>query len=140
MNTPKLFPCLAVLALLIAVPAMAEVQIVAHSGVADATLGAGSIQKVFLGKQSQWSDGAVIKLGVLTDSPVTDEFLKNYVRKSASQFQTFWKKAIFSGTGNAPQEFNTAEALVAWVSATPGAVGFTETTAATDGCKIIIVQ
>ena len=126
--------------LLAATPALAGPVVIAHAGVADAAVTAADLQAIFLGKQTTWSDGATIELGVLGGGPVAEEFLKTYVRKTGSQFQTFWKKAVFSGTGTAPREFGTSAELAAWVAATPGAVGFVADGAASDGCKVLRVD
>lgn len=140
MNSKTILISLLVMITLTATTALAGVQVVANSSVTDDGLAAKECQKVFLGKQTKWSDGTTIKLGILSGGAAADEFFKNYVKKSPMQFATFWKKAVFSGTGTAPKEFSSAADMVAWVAATPGAVGFVEDGAATDGCKVLAIQ
>jgi len=135
-----LIMALVTLMMVTALPALAGTKVIAHSGVADATLSQGDLQKIFLGKQGSWSNGAGIEVAVISGGPAADEFLKTFVKKSPSQFKTFWKKAVFSGTGTAPGEFASDAEMVAWVAATPGAIGFVSDGAATDGCKTIAVQ
>jgi len=126
--------------LLLAAPALAGTVVVAHPGVAQDAIASGDLQGMFLGKTSSWSDGATVKPAVLADGPVLEDFLKTHVKKSASQFKTFWKKAVFSGTGTPPAEFATEVELIAYVAATPGAVGFVSEGAETGGAKVLTVQ
>lgn len=136
----RLTMALVSLGLLAAVTATAGTQVIAHAAVSDTGLGAGNVQNIFLGKQTSWSDGTPIEVGVIGSGPVAEDFLKTRVKKTASQYSTFWKKAVFSGTGTAPREFATDAEMAAWVAATPGAIGFVAEGAATDGCKILSIQ
>jgi len=140
MRTAVLIMALVTIGVVGTVSATAGTVVVANSAVPADGVSQGDLQQIFLGKQTSWGDGTSIELGVLSGGPVADEFLKTYVKKSPSQFQTFWKKAVFSGTGTAPQEFGSGADLVAWVAATPGAIGFAEDGAATDGCKVLAIQ
>lgn len=127
-------------ALLAAATAHAGVVVVAHPAVPGDTIGAGELQNIFLGKTGAWSDGAAVRPAVLKDGPAAEEFLKSYVKKSPSQFGTFWKKAVFSGTGTPPDEFGSDAELVQFVAATPGAVGFVAEGTDTGGTKVLAVQ
>lgn len=126
--------------LAVAGPAAAGPILVANSGVAADQVAPPQVQKIFLGKTAQWEDGTRIVLAVLKSGPVTDAFMKNYVKKSPKQFSTFWKKAVFSGTGEMPAMFDTEAELVAFVAKTPGAVGFVDDASPHDGVKVLAVQ
>lgn len=131
---------LAATVVLAAMPAGAGVTIIAHPSVAASSVTADELQAMFTGKTTTWSDGAAANPAVLAEGPVLEEFLKDYVKKSAAQFGTFWKKAVFSGTGTPPEELKTEADLVAFVARTPGAIGFVAAGTATGGAKVIAVQ
>ncbi len=131
---------LTAMGLLLVAPALAGTLVIAHPGVAQDAVSGGDLQGMFLGKTSSWDDGSTVKPAVLADGPVLEEFLKTHVKKSASQFKTFWKKAVFSGTGTPPEEFASEAEMLAHVAATPGAVGFVSDGADTGAVKILAVQ
>lgn len=135
-----LFSALVCGVLLGAGSAVAGPILIAHPGVPAGALSAGDVQSVFLGKTANWTDGSSVKLCSLSDGPTADAFLKDVVKKSPKQFSTFWKKAVFSGTGEMPAEFGTEAELVAHVAATPGAVGYIDEATPHDGVKVIAIQ
>jgi ABC-type phosphate transport system substrate-binding protein len=113
---------------------------IAHPGVPDAALDQGAVQNIFLGKTAQWSDGSGVSIVMLKGGDVSDAFLKANVKKSHKQFATFWKKAVFSGTGEMPAAFETEADLIMHVSRTPGAVGYIDDGTPHDDVKVIAIQ
>ena len=139
-NGKHIFAAVLAAAVLGAAAAQAGVVVVANPSVPGDAVSAGDLQSIFLGKTSSWSDGTAVKPAVLAGGPAAAEFLKSYVKKSPSQFSTFWKKAVFSGTGTPPDEFASDAELVKFVAATPGAVGFVADGSPTDGAKVLTVN
>ena len=72
---------------------------------------------------------------MLKDGDVYNTFIKEVVKKTSSQFTTFWKRAIFTGKGTPPKDFGDDATLVKFVAETPGAIGFVSAAAAKDGVK-----
>ena len=99
-----LLPVLVCAAVLWAGSALAGPVLIGHPGIPVDSLPQGDVQKVFLGKTGTWSDGSRVVLGMLGKGDLSDGFFKTYVKKSTKQFTTFWKKAVFSGTGEMPDE------------------------------------
>jgi len=126
--------------LALASPAAAAVVVVTNPAVPGDAVSASNLQKYYLGKSTSWSDGTSVKPAMLVGGPTTDEFLKSYVKKSSSQFKTFWKKAVFSGTGTPPEEFGSDADVIKYVAATPGAVGYVAEGSDTAGTKVLTVQ
>jgi hypothetical protein len=50
--------------------------------------------------------------------------LKNYVGESPEEFRAQWRKLVFTGQGAMPKAFDSESALIEYVAATPGAVGY----------------
>ena len=135
-----LVPALVCTAVLWAGGVLAGPVLIGHPGIPADSLPEGDVQKVFLGKTGTWSDGSRVVLSMVDRDDLSDAFFKAYVKKSPKQFTTFWKKAVFSGTGEMPSEFATEAELVAFVAATPGAVGYIDEATAHDGVKVIAIQ
>lgn len=138
MNISLLVRSILVCALLLgAGTALAGPILIAHKDVSVDAVTAGDLNKMLLGKSANWPDGSRVVLSMLKDGPIADEFLKTYAKKSPKQFGTFWKKAVFSGTGEMPAAFDTEADLVVFVSRTPGAIGFIDEATAHDEVKVI---
>lgn len=131
---------LVLVSLTIAGSALAAAVLVANPSVPVDELSHGDVQKVYLGKKGNWSDGSRIVLSMLKGGDVSAEFLKTNVKKSQKQFGTFWKKAVFSGTGEMPADFDTEADLLMFVSRTPGAVGYVDEANVNDTVKVITIK
>ncbi len=114
--------------------------VIANPGVPEDSLEARAVQDIFLGKSGTWSDGSRITLTMLKGGDLSDAFLKEHVKKSHKQFATFWKKAVFSGTGEMPAAFDTEADLVMHVSKTPGAIGYIDDATPHDDVKVLAIQ
>jgi ABC-type phosphate transport system substrate-binding protein len=116
------------------------VVIVANKDVPASSLAADNVKEIFLGKKTTWDNGDKIVFVVQDRTDACDAFLKAYVKKSASQYDNYWKKQVFTGKGKAPQSFSSDKELVDYVSNTPGAVGYVSSGADTGNTKTISVQ
>jgi ABC-type phosphate transport system substrate-binding protein len=118
----------------------ADVVIVANENVPAASLAAKDVKQIFLGNKTSWDNGDKIVFVVQDRTDAADVFLKAYVKKSASQYDNYWKKQVFTGKGKAPQSFSSDQELVKFVSETPGAIGYVSSGATTENTKTISVQ
>jgi len=120
--------------------ALAAPILIAHKDVSVDAVSAGDLNKILLGKSANWPDGSRVVISMLKGGPIADEFLKTYAKKSPKQFGTFWKKAVFSGTGDMPAAFDTEADLIVFVSRTPGAMGFIDEATAHEDVKAISIN
>ncbi len=104
--------------------AAGDVIIIANPSVAVSHFSQKDISNIFLGKKTNWKDDSKIVFVVQRNSDVHKAFLKNYVHKSPSQFDRYWKKLIFTGKGALPKSFESEQALIKYVGETKGAIGY----------------
>lgn len=119
----KLIVFVVLLSIIPAICMAGDVVVIANKSVSDSTLSKDNLSKIYLGKKSTWSNGSRIRFVVLEGSTHA-AFLENYVGKTESQFNTFWKKQVFTGKGSPPEEFNSDKAMVDFVAQTAGAIGY----------------
>jgi len=50
--------------------------------------------------------------------------LKTYVGKGDAAYRTGWRSLVFTGQGAMPKTFDSESAMVDYVAATPGAIGY----------------
>lgn len=114
--------------------------VIGNRSVPASELSAKDIQSIYLGKKKVWDNGLKIEMAVLGDGPLTDRFLKTYVKKSSSRFETYWKKQVFTGGGKPPVSFEREKDLVEYVSKTKGAIGYVASQSYSDSVKILAVM
>ncbi len=109
-----------------------------------------TVGKLFLGKTTKLADKGKtpkkVTLSTLKSGGVHNAFLKYFVNKTASQFESYWKKLVFSGKATMPKSFKTDKELVAYVAKTSGAIGYIQvdtsknTDIMTDKVKVVTVK
>jgi len=97
-------------------------------------------KNIFLGKKKRWDDGSIIIPIVQKDQKVADQFNKTIVKKTSSQFDLFWRKAVFTGTGAPPTEVEDNDAMKKMVTSKTGAIGYITADALDDTVKKVEVQ
>ncbi|BBO91595.1 substrate-binding domain-containing protein [Desulfosarcina ovata] len=118
----------------------ADVRVIANKGIAEDSVDANMVKDIFLGKKSSWSDGSPIEFVILESGSDHDLFLKTYVKKTAKQFSTYWKKQVFTGKGAMPKAFASEGELISYVSGNSGVVGYVSGAADTASVKVISEQ
>jgi ABC-type phosphate transport system substrate-binding protein len=81
------------------------------------------LRNAYLKKATTWNHGQTIR-PIDLRSPVRPTFTREILNKTPAQLRSFWSQQIFSGKGVAPPEVDTARAVIAYVAAHPGAVGY----------------
>lgn len=86
------------------------------------------LQAIFTMRLRSWPNGLPVRVFVLRDSaPTHIEFAKKIMDMFPYQLRRYWDKLVFSGTGQAPVELDTAQQVYERVVATPGAIGYLPT-------------
>jgi ABC-type phosphate transport system substrate-binding protein len=114
------------LALLLGCSAMhaQEVVIVANKSVKASEVSVAEIRDVFNGDKTSLSDGSHVVPVTLKGGPVHEAFLKKFLGKGDAAFRAAWRSLVFAGQGTMPKTFDTEAALIDYVAATPGAIGY----------------
>lgn len=115
----------------------AEVSVIVNNANADA-LNAKLIKRIYLGKMKAFpSGGKVTVLTLKDDAPATETFRQSALKKSNSQFKSYWSKLAFTGKGTPPKEVASATDMVNAVKADPSTIGFVDSSAVTGDVKVI---
>jgi ABC-type phosphate transport system substrate-binding protein len=123
-----------------AVGAAADLVIIANPGVAEYAIDSRDLQRIYLGKQTQWRDDTSIVPVMLKSGPLHDEFIERYIDRSVQRFVTYWRQRVFTGKGVPPKSFVQESELVAYVASTPGSVGFASAAANVSGVKVLALD
>lgn len=114
--------------------------VIGHPDLGLTSIKAETVKNVFLGKTTKLDNGVKVSFGILKEGPAHENFLGGVVGKTPSQFLSYWRKLAFSGKGTMPEEFESEDALVAYVKTTPGAIGYVSDSAATAGVAVLTLD
>jgi ABC-type phosphate transport system substrate-binding protein len=89
------------------------------------TLSAEEVSKIFFKKTHRWTNGLdVVPVDLPESAPAREAFSAAVHGKSVGAVRAFWQQQIFSGRAVPPVEKPSDEQVVAFVRATPGAIGY----------------
>jgi ABC-type phosphate transport system substrate-binding protein len=88
-------------------------------------MSAADLSKVFFKKVNRWSTGLdAVPVDLPEGAAAREAFNAGVHGKNLGAVRAYWQQQIFSGRGVPPLEKATDEQVVAFVRATPGAVGY----------------
>jgi hypothetical protein len=115
----------------------AEISVIVNSANAD-QINAKLIKRIYLGKIKAFPNGKKIKVLTLKDDAAeTEIFRQSALKKSNSQFKSYWSKLAFTGKGTPPTEVANAAEMINAVKANVSAIGFIDSSAVTGDVKVI---
>lgn len=120
--------------------AAADLVIIVNPAVPETVIESKDLQRIYLGKQTQWQDDTSIVPVMLKSGPLHETFIEQYVDRSVQRFVTYWRQMVFTGKGIPPKSFARESELVAYVASTPGSVGFASTAANVSGVKVLTLD
>lgn len=123
---------IAAAALLLTLPAMAEVVVVANPKAAEASMTKDQIAQFFLGKST-----SMTPIDQPESAPIRAEFYKKVTDKDASQVKSLWSKLVFTGKATMPKEVADSAAVKKAVAADPKAIGYIEKSAVDPSVKVL---
>ncbi len=118
----------------------AQVTVIANKNVPVNMLTADAVKNIYLGNKGSWDNGQKIVFVTLKSGDANDFFVQQYVGKSSSQFNSYWKKMVFTGKGSFPKSFNSEDEMIRYISVTDGAIGYVSHGADTISVKTINVN
>jgi hypothetical protein len=101
-----------------------DVVVVANKYVQIAEISNSDLRAIFLGSKTRFTDGSRAVPVTLKGGAVHEVFLKNHVGERPDDFRAQWRKAVFTGQGAMPKVCDSESALIEYVAATPGAIGY----------------
>jgi len=139
----KHLPCLALAAACLGLSlnvSAADFKLIANSSVGASTISGDEVKSVFLITKTSLGDGSHVEPVLLKSGATHEAFVKQYLGKSDSALQTYYRGLVFTGKGSMPKELSTDAEVVAYVAKTKGAIGYVSSGTAAGGVKTIEVN
>jgi ABC-type phosphate transport system substrate-binding protein len=115
----------------------ADVKIIANESVGAASISADELKGVFLATKTSLSDGSHVVPVLEKGGPAHEAFLKDYLGKTDSALETYYRSLVFTGKASMPKTLGADAEVVAYVAKTKGAIGYVSADAATEGVKTL---
>lgn len=98
------------------------------------------VADLFLKRRGNWDTGVpVAPVDLPPEAATRQAFSREVLGKPPSAVARYWIQEIFANRGTPPVVKSTPAAVVALVAATPGAIGYVPTDAATGGVHVLRV-
>ncbi len=135
---------LAVALLGLAAPSQASAQfvVVVNAGTSAESMSKSDLSKIFQKKSRNLPDGtAAVPVDLPTDSAVRAAFSDAVHGRGVSSIESYWQQQIFSGKDVPPETKATDAEVIAFVSSTPGGIGYVSSGASLgSGVKAVTVN
>ncbi len=119
----------------------AEYQVIVHSTNPTDILTREQLGKMFLKKLVKWDTGTpIVPIDQVPTAPVRAAFTRIVHAKPLSAIASYWQQQIFAGRDVPPAEKPSDEAVIAFVKANPGAIGYVSPGASIDGVKLLSIR
>jgi ABC-type phosphate transport system substrate-binding protein len=116
-----------------------DILVVANKAVSASQISSTELRDIYTGTRSHFSDGNRAIPVILKGGPVHEVFLNHYIGENPDEFRTRWRKAVFTGQGAMLKEFGSEAAMLEYVAATPGAIGYCSRIPNQDSVKVLTV-
>jgi len=120
--------------------AASDVKIIANSSISVSQISPDDLKGVFLVTKTSLTDGSHVVPVLLKLSSTYNAFLKEYIEKTPSGLENYYRSLAFTGKGAMPKMLRTDADVLAYVRKTKGAIGFVSADAHTEGVKLLEVK
>ena len=118
----------------------ADLKVIANPSVGASSVSADELKNVFLITKTSLSDGSHVEPVLEKGGPVHEAFIKEYLGKTDSALQTYYRSLVFTGKASMPKTLGADAEVVAYVAKTKGAIGYVSAGASTAGVKALEVK
>lgn len=101
-------------------------------------LDAPTLEKVYTGKVIEVNGVAVVAVNANSGSTIRNRFLQAYLNQDEDKYTAYWIVRRYIGKGAPPREIAGSAAVINFVKATPGAIGYVDETDVQPGVNVLL--
>lgn len=102
--------------------------VIVHPDVPEDHLTTSELARIFQRRTTQWSDGTAV-VPVEEAGPVRSRFYQETMGMSVGEVGNFWVRQAMTSAMHPPRLLGSADLVIPYVAATPGAIAFVEASA-----------
>lgn len=95
------------------------------------------LQRLYTGRAVAVGEQPATPVNYVPGHPVRDKFLATVLGQNEEQYTGYWLVRRYVGKGAPPKELPDVEAVVGYIQATPGAVGYVPVSKVPPGANVI---
>lgn len=96
------------------------------------------VKRIFLGKKGTFADGKkALPITFAEGDDTRAVFLKSVLRKTESQYVSYWSKLVFTGAGVPPQEVKSMQEMKELVATNPSTIGYIDESLVDGTVKVV---
>lgn len=115
--------------------------VIANRTVHQSALPLETLRAIFAMRQRTLPDGQAAHVYVLPDdNPVHEDFSKKVLGVYPHQLRLAWDRAVFSGTGQAPNEVDDETEMLEAIVSTPGSIGYIQQSSLNDQVRVLDIE
>lgn len=119
----------------------AAFQVIVNPQNAVTSLDVAFVRDAYLKRVTTWEDGDTVRPADLTARfPAREAFVHDVLGKTLPQLRSYWNQQIFSGRGVPPPELDSEAAMIRYVLANRGAIGYLPAGASPQTAKVVELQ
>ena len=118
----------------------ADLKIIANTSIGTSSISADELKAVFLATKSSLSDGSHVEPVLEKGGPVHEAFVKEYLGKTDSALETYYRSLVFTGKALMPKALGTDAEVEAYVAKTKGAIGYVSAVSGAASVKTLAVK
>jgi ABC-type phosphate transport system substrate-binding protein len=126
--------------LVAAAASAADFVVVVNKASALTTVSPSELKRLYTGKVTDIGGKKAVPANLSLDNKAAIGFLKDVLGTTPVDYKSFWLAEQVRGGSSAPTVQKTSDAMVAFVSENPDAIGYVEATTATDKVKVVTVK
>jgi len=116
-----------------------KIAVIAHASHSPDTVSREELSRIYLGKKLFWEDGTrIIPVNLAADHRVRRLFSRLVLGLLPEEMQEYWNAQYFHGV-SPPYVLSSEEAVLRFVTETPGAIGYISATMLTDQVKALLL-
>jgi ABC-type phosphate transport system substrate-binding protein len=99
------------------------------------------LREAFLKKASSWPGGEPVRpVDLSRRFGAREGFARDVLKKTLPQLKRYWNQQVFSGKGVPPPELDSEKAIIAYVLANKGAIGYLPAGSEPGGVRVVKVH
>lgn len=118
----------------------ADIKVIANPSVGASSVSTDELKGVFLATKTSLSDGSHVEPVLEKGGAAHEAFLKEYLGKTDSALQTYYRSLVFTGKASMPKTLGADAEVVDYVAKTKGAIGYVSAAASSPGVKTLEVK
>lgn len=97
------------------------------------------IERIFLGKSTQFPDGSEA-IPINNAGDIYDDFNEKILGRNSAQIKSYWAKLVFTGKGAPPKEVGDASSVIDLIENNQNAIAYIDSAAVTADMKVVLTK